>query len=71
MGVGGHAEAEDLGEDGGVAGAGGGEGFERRMAAPSARVMPSRSAEKGRQRVGETTRMESQARRKPRVSGAS
>ncbi len=32
------------------------------MAAPSPRVIPSRLAAKGRQRVGETTRMESQAR---------
>ena len=41
------------------------------MAAPSPSVMPSRSAEKGRQAVGETTRMESHARRKPKVSAAS
>src|ERR1700746_440419 len=41
------------------------------MAAPSPMVMPSRSAEKGRHWVGETTRMESQARRKPKVKGAS
>ena len=39
------------------------------MAAPSPSVMPSRSAENGRQAVGETTRIESHARRKPKVSG--
>src|SRR3984885_7799338 len=41
------------------------------MAAPSPMVMPSRSAENGRHWVGGTTRMESQARRKPKVRGAS
>jgi hypothetical protein len=69
VGVGGHAEAEDLGEDGGVAGQRRGEGFEDEHGAPSPRVMPSRSAENGRQAVGETTRMESQARRKPGERG--
>ena len=41
------------------------------MALPSPRVMPSRLAAKGWHWVGETTRIESQARRKPKVSGAS
>src|SRR6202789_2828639 len=41
------------------------------MAAPSPMVMPAAAAEKGRHWVGETTRIESQARRKPKVSGAS
>src|SRR3981189_2719158 len=41
------------------------------MAAPSPMVMPSRSAEKGRHWGGGTTRMESQARREPKVNGAS
>jgi hypothetical protein len=71
VGVGRHAKADDLGIDVRAAGERASSGSSTSMAAPSPSVMPSRSAENGRHEVGETTRIESHARRKPKVSGAS
>ena len=41
------------------------------MAPPSPRIIPVRSFEKGRHADGETTRIASQARRIPKLNGAS
>jgi len=46
-------------------------GSSTNMAAPSPRIMPRRSLEKGRQVSGETTRMASHAFRIPKLNGAS
>ena len=65
-GVGGHAEADDLGDGLGAAGERGLERLEHQHGAPSPSTRPLRSAEKGRQVSLLMTRMASQALRLPK-----